>query len=111
MRIWLAGTLLITLSGCTGMLLGEGRSGGADRTPRTSMEVAADNALTAAVRRRFNDDRLLSTYDFRIETFRNRVTLHGTVDSYSARDHAVRVAGSVEGVDSVGNRIRVVSGN
>lgn len=111
MRTGLTITLLITLSGCTGMLLGDGRSGGADRAPRSSMEVAADNALTAAVRRRFNDDRLLSTYDFRIETFRGRVTLHGTVGSYSARDHAVRVAASVEGVDSVGNRIRVEPGN
>lgn len=93
------------------MLLGNGQArGGAERAPRSSMEVASDNALVASVRRRFNDDALLSQYDLRIEAYQGRVTLSGTVGSYSARDRAVSVASGIDGVQGVSNRIRVASG-
>ena len=111
MRVWLVMIPVLGLAGCTGMLLGGGQGGGtAERAPRSSMQVATDNALAVAVRRRFNDDALLSQYDLRIEAHNGRVTLRGTVGSYSARDRAVSVASSVDGVDGVSNLIRVASG-
>lgn len=94
------------------MLLGGGNSdgvrlGGSARSPA---QASADSAITAAVRNKLGDDSVLGQYDLRIETLNKRVTLHGTVGSHEARERAIRLAGSVEGVDRVDSRIRVDSG-
>jgi hypothetical protein len=115
-RSWRALSLLaavfavsLTLSSCTGMLLGgssgSGRPLGGDT--RSSSQAATDNAISAEVRERLSNDNSISRFLIRVNTVNRRVTLSGTVDSYAARDQAVRVAKSVAGVSLVDNQIRV----
>jgi osmotically-inducible protein OsmY len=105
-------TLMMTLSGCTGMLLGGGHSDGtrlgADN--RSSAQVSTDRGITAAVRNRLLDDSILGRYDLQIETVNRRVVLQGTVGSYEARERAIRLASAVEGVERVDSRLRVSGG-
>lgn len=99
----------LTLSSCTGMLLGgssgSGRPLGGDT--RSSSQAATDNAISAEIRERLSHDNSVSRFPFRVNTVNRRVTLSGTVDSYAARDQAVRVAKGVAGVSMVDNQIRV----
>lgn len=105
-------SLILTLAGCTAMLLGGG-NGGAEsgRDTRTAARVAADAATTAAVQDRLLADALLGRYDLTVQTSGGRVTLRGSVGSYSARSRAGQVAAGVDGVASVNNRIRVDAGD
>lgn len=113
----LAGILAasLVLSSCTGMLLGGGGGGGGSSgsgrpigsDTRSTSQAAADNAISAKVRERLADDNVVSRFPIRVETVNRRVTLHGTVDSYAARDQAARIARSVEGISTIDNRIRV----
>ena len=103
--------LAVLLTGCTGMLLGGGNGGTAPGGERTAAAVAADGETTAAVRGRLAADPMLGRYRLAIETREGRVTLQGTVDTYSARSRAGMLARQVEGVVSVNNRIRVTAGN
>lgn len=100
----------LALSSCTGMLLG-GSSGGSGRPlgsdTRSTSQAAADNAISAEVRERLSGDNVVSRFPIRVQTVNRRVTLYGTVDSYAARDQAVRVAQGVQGVATVDNQIRV----
>ncbi|HEX7720088.1 MAG TPA: BON domain-containing protein [Woeseiaceae bacterium] len=111
MRVTLVLALVLALSGCTGMLLGSGSSssgsssgGGATSSPA---QLASDSAITAAARNRLIGDGTVGRYDLRVQTVNRRVTLYGTVDSYSARDQAVQLTRAVDGVSSVDNQIRV----
>lgn len=104
--------LVVLLTGCTGMLLGGGNGGSAPAGgERTAAAIAADGDTTAAVRGRLAADPMLGRYRLAIETRDGRVTLQGTVDTYSARSRAGMLARDVDGVVSVNNRIRVTAGN
>ena len=101
----------LTLSSCTGMLLG-GSSGSGSGRPlggdtRSSSQAATDNAISAEIRERLSQDNSVSRFPIRVNTVNRRVTLSGTVDSYAARDQAVRVAKGVAGVSMIDNQIRV----
>lgn len=100
----------LVLSSCTGMLLG-GSSGGSGRPlgsdTRSTSQAATDNAISAEVRERLSGDNVVSRFPIRVQTVNRRVTLYGTVDSYAARDQAVRIARSVQGVGTIDNQIRV----
>lgn len=112
LRSWALAACVLALSGCAAMLLGGGNSDGTPlgRDTRSSAQVSTDSAITTAVRARLNDDSVLGQYGLRTETVNRIVTLHGTVGSYEARERAIRLAGSVEGVLRVASRIRVDSG-
>lgn len=104
--------LVLLLSGCTAMLLGGGNGGSqAAAGERTTAEIAADSATTAAVRDRLDADATLERYGLGVETREGRVTLSGAVDTYSARSRAASLARQVDGVASVNNRIKVLTGN
>ena len=104
--------LVVLLSGCTAMLLGGG-NGAAEpsRGERTAAAIAADSETSAAVRERLAADSVLGRYRLGVEARDGRVTLQGTVDTYAARSRAATLAGQVDGVVSVNNRIRVTAGN
>ena len=100
------------------MLLGSGSGSGSGNgggqsgdDTRTSSRVAADAATSAAVRDRLIADSMLGRYDFDVQTIDGRVTLRGSVGTYSARTRAGRLAAEVDGVGSVNNRIRVGTAN
>lgn len=110
MRLLLATSLLLTMSGCSAMLLGGGNSSPPDRSTRSAAQIEIDGRITAAVRNRLVDDSVLSEYALSVQTFDSKVTLRGSVDSDSERDRAARLAQSIEGVGGIDNRIRVGSG-
>lgn len=99
----------LALSSCTGLLLGGGSGGGAPlgSDTRSSSQAATDNAISAEVRERLGNDNAVSRFRIGVYTVNRRVTLSGTVDSYAARDQAVRVARTVQGVSMIDNQIRV----
>ena len=109
LQVCVAAMLAFGLPGCTAMLLGGGNSDGAplggDHSSGT--EAGNDHAIASAVRNRLRDDSVLGQYDLRIETVNRRVILHGTVDSYEARERAIRLAGAVDGVERVDSRLRI----
>jgi len=103
-------TASLALPACTGMLLG-GSSSGSSRPlgsdTRSSSQAATDNAISAEIRARLSNDNIVSRFPIRVQTVNRRVTLSGTVDSYAARDQAVRVAKAAQGVSTIDNQIRV----
>ncbi|MEX2497012.1 MAG: BON domain-containing protein [Woeseia sp.] len=103
---------VLALTGCTAMLLGGGNSDGTGSGGgvRTEAQVSSDRAVATAVRDRLVKDPALGRYHLRVESFRNKVILSGTVGSYALRERAIRLAGTVEGVERVDSRIQVVEG-
>ena len=97
------------LGGCSAMLLGESSADspaiGSDS--RSSAQVAADEALAAAVTAAFGDKSMLKAANIAISAKSGVVTLAGTVDSFELRDQAVDIAGAVSGVSRVSNQIQV----
>lgn len=112
MRVLILTFLVLTLSGCTAMLLGGGGSDGrAERGVRTTAQMAIDGRITTDVRNALVDDPVLGRYNLSVQTFDNRVTLRGSVGGFRVRERAVALADAVDGVESVDNRIRVDTGN
>ena len=101
--------LILSLSGCTSVLLGSASSGdgGQPAATRSDAQVTEDNSITATIRRRLNADAVTSDYAIGIRTTNNVVTLSGTVGSFPARDRAVQIATGTPRVASVRNRIVV----
>jgi osmotically-inducible protein OsmY len=69
--------------------------------------TVGDSAISGEIRQRFNADDELSGYGLGIRTSSGRVTLSGAVGSYPARDRAVELARTTNGVREVDNRIVV----
>lgn len=101
---------LISLAGCTSMLLGSGgasagRPIGSDSRSRS--EVSEDARISAVIRNRFAGDAELATARLQVVTVRRVVSLKGTVPAFTQRDRAVRLAQDVEGVVRVQNQLVV----
>ena len=109
MRMLIIVVALLTVPGCTSILLGDASSGEGSMPAdeRGSAQLAADDAISAAIRRKLSADELLSRYAIGIRTVNGEVTLSGTVGSYEARDRAVQVATATDGVRRVSNRLIV----
>jgi len=99
----------LAASGCTSMLLGGASSGESGRVAdgRSDAQVAADNAISADIRRKLGADDLVREFAIGIRTADYVVTLSGTVGSFAARDRAVQIATGTPRVASVRNRIVV----
>ena len=74
---------------------------------RSSSGMAADNAISASIRRQLSADAIVREFAIGIRTIDRKVTLTGTVGSYPARDRAVQIASNTDGVSGVDNRIMV----
>jgi osmotically-inducible protein OsmY len=109
MRVLIAAILVLTLPACTSLLLGNASSGdgGVSTDQRSSSQVAADNTISATIRRRISADSTLSKYAIGIRTVDGNVTLSGTVGSFPARDRAVQIASDTDGVNRIRNQITV----
>ena len=107
MRTCLLVTLILALSGCTSMLLGNTSTRESTPTTRTSGPTAADTAISGEIRRKLGEDSGLSDYVIGITTRAGRVTLSGTVGSYPLRDRASSIARGTAGVSDVDSRIIV----
>lgn len=97
------------LPACTSILLGNASTAerGISTDNRSEAQIAADNTVSAAIRRKLSADPAVSQYAVGISTVDGNVTLSGTVGSFAARDRAVEIATGADGVRSVRNRISV----
>ena len=66
-----------------------------------------DSQLTTLVRDAISADRQLQSQDIDVETEDGAVTLTGVVDSPSLRERAVELAGHVDGVTDVTDKLEV----
>lgn len=99
--------LCASLSACAGYLLGD-RKPAPTLTPEGGSQTSVrDNAISGEIRRKFNEDSELSQYAIGVFTDAGRVRLSGAVGSYDARDRAVGIARSTNGVRDVDNRMIV----
>ena len=72
-----------------------------------SDQVVEDSSLTVTVRSAIFADKNLQSQHIKVETEDAAVTLTGVVDSQALRERAVEIAGSVDGVAQVEDRLRV----
>ncbi len=109
MRVLLAVLMLLMLPACTSLLLGNASSGdgGVSTDQRSSSQVAADNTISATIRRNLAADSVVNQYAIGVRTLDRNVTISGIVGSFPARDRAVQIATNTDGVNSVRNRITV----
>ena len=70
-------------------------------------EYVDSSVITTKVKSLLAADDFLKSFEIGVETYKGIVQLSGFVDSQSAVDRAGRIAGSVAGVKSVKNNLRV----
>jgi len=88
--------LLVSLLGCASTAKQEGTG-----------EYVDDSVITTKVKAEIFQDDSLKSSEINVETFKGVVQLSGFVNSQADINRAVEVAGSVKGVTSVKNDIRV----
>jgi hyperosmotically inducible protein len=96
---FLAGVLVflaIGLSACMG-----------DAGTRSTGQVVDDSTITARVKTAFARSPEVDALDIEVQTYRGVVQLSGFADSQQQADRAVELARSVDGVQSVENKIQV----
>jgi osmotically-inducible protein OsmY len=109
-RIILMLALMTGMSGCSAMLLGDGQTGSsspAASDERSAAQASTDQAITRDVSSRLSANDHVGRFGIVVSTAKGTVKLSGTVNSFEARDKAVSIANSVDGVTSVNNQIRV----
>lgn len=107
--VLLACSILAMASGCTALLVGGAAAGGyvVGKDERPVSQIVDDGSITASIKSRLLADRYVKGFDIDVDTYQGAVTLTGDVPSYVARDQALRIAGSVDGVGSVVDKITV----
>jgi osmotically-inducible protein OsmY len=88
--------LLVSLLGCASTAKQEGTG-----------EYVDDSVITTKVKAEIFQDNSLKSSEINVETFKGVVQLSGFVNSQADINRAVEVAGSVKGVTSVKNDMRV----
>ena len=76
-------------------------------TEMTRVESDEDAAISKAVKENFLKDKAVDLTDVTVKTTNGSVDLRGTVPSLEAREHAVKLAWRVAGVQSVVNHLLV----
>lgn len=76
---------------------------GADK----AKQALSDTAITAAVKTKLTADDELKLLDISVETVEGRAVLSGFAPNESARERATRIAGAVDGVVAVDNKLAV----
>ncbi len=84
------------IAGCAGTLKKE-----------STGEYVDDTVITSKIKAEIFNDPMLKVLQINVESFKGIVQLSGFVDSATAADRAVEVAGSVKGVKSVKNSLVV----
>jgi len=74
---------------------------------RTAGVVIDDASITTQVKAKIFHDKILKGLAISVSTFEGEVTLIGAVKTFSMKQHATRVTGSVAGVRSVKNLLKI----
>ena len=77
------------------------------RTSESTGEYIDDSVITTKVKSLLGADDFLKSFDIGVETFQGTVQLSGFVNNQKAKDKAVEIARSVQGVKSVKNSLVV----
>lgn len=108
MKVFVIILILVTLQGCTSMLLGNTSSRETrPATEQRASQSAVDSTITASLRQQYNADSGISNFMIGIRSVAGRVVLTGTVGSYDIRDRVVDIAHNLHGVVSVDSRVVV----
>lgn len=103
-----ASVCVVLLSGCQQRT--EGTSSGTSDTGSTQSgserSVTSDTAITAKVKAALLADSKVKSTDIHVETDKGEVILSGFVDSESQIDQAIKVAGNINGVKKVTNKMK-----
>ena len=73
----------------------------------TRPESDKDAAISKAVKETFLKDKAVDLTDVNVRTTNGSVDLSGTVPSLEAREHAIKLAWKVDGVQAVVNHLEV----
>ena len=76
-------------------------------TEMTRLESDKDAAISKGVKENFLKDKAVDLTDVNVKTTDGSVDLSGTVPSLDAREHAVKLAWQVTGVQAVVNHLEV----
>jgi len=79
-----------------------------DKAATNTGQALSDTAITSKVKAAILAEPGLKVLQVNVETTNGMVTLTGTVNSQRNSDKAVAIAGNVEGVKGVSNRLTVV---
>lgn len=104
MRITAILLIVLLMSGCAAMVLGNGSSNGASRT---SASGASDASISKQVEANFAADATLGQFNLSARSYSGSVILSGSVDNYIAREQAGKLAKATNGVRAVTNQIVV----
>ncbi len=109
MRILILIATLLTLSGCTALMVGGAADGGyrPSRDERPASAAVSDSAITTKIKSKYAVDSVVSVFNVGVRTYGGKVTLSGTVGSYAARERAEKLAIETDGVKAVDNQIKV----
>ena len=94
--VLLAAVALTSLAGCA-----------STQKHESTGQYIDDTAITTAVKAAIFNEPGLKSAEINVETFKGRVQLSGFVSSRANIDRAVQVAQGVNGVQSVGNDMRL----
>lgn len=99
--------IAITLSACSGILLGGDSAGGTIGGSAVEKDTPSDASVVSAIKYRFAADPALAQLAIGVTSSAGKVTLSGSVPTYAARESAEKLAIAAEGVKAVDNRITV----
>lgn len=83
-----------------------GTSGTGTTTSGSERSATSDTAITAKVKSALLADSKVKSTDIHVETDKGEVILSGFVDSDVQMDQAIKVAGNVNGVKKVTNKMK-----
>ena len=100
---------LLTLSGCTALVVGGAGVVGYQlgKDDRPASVVTADSTITTKIKGKYAADDVVSVFDISVHTYEGTVTLAGTVGSILARNRAESLARETNGVNAVNNQITI----
>ncbi len=100
----------LSLTACVPLAIGGAAAGGymIGQDERPAGAIAEDGRITTSIKSRLIADKYVDGFRISVETYEAVVTLQGEVGSNFVREHAGKLAASVDGVKSVRNEIKIV---
>jgi osmotically-inducible protein OsmY len=113
MRVLVLSVFVLTLSGCSGLMVSGGStsSSAAQAERAAKLAEATDAATSDRVKSRIAADAALGKETIYVSCRAGMVRISGSVSSYDAREKAEKLAMATDGVKAVDNKITVEFSN